>query len=78
MSNSICGIQTAHIIKPVAANLASMDDSDQADFMETFAGELRKQCGPVWCVGSQCAAITGKLSKEARQVLGAIAAGESL
>lgn len=69
MSRSLCGIQPAHILKPVAANLATMDDADQADFLKTFIHELRTCCGTEWGMMSQLSAVRQRLTKEEREVL---------
>jgi len=74
---SLCGIQPAHILKPVAAHLALMDDADQADFIEVFITELRKQCGTGFGMGMQLTAIRGHLTKETKEALRDLLGGEA-
>lgn len=71
-SFTVLGVPVGHLIPMVAAQLAHLDDSVQAEFFNVFARELASACGTEYQAEKQAAAVNRLLTDRARKVFGMV------
>lgn len=71
-AHSVLGVSVDHIAPMVAAHLAHLDDTTQAEFFNVFARELVAACGTEYQAEKQAAAVNRLLTDKARKVFGMV------
>jgi hypothetical protein len=64
MSKRILGIEVSSIYKDVAAGLAHMDNTEQAEFFGIFADELKDACGTTYHTEVQMLDVAKEMTLE--------------
>jgi hypothetical protein len=72
MSGTVLGVPIGHLAPMVAAHLAHLDDTTQAEFFNVFARELVAACGTEYQAEKQAAAVNRKLTDKAKKVFGMV------